>query len=129
MNVTTTNISFVVLYVNLFEFIAYLYTVCAAPSHRRLFSPRLFACLLRLLLSFTRTQHSLYTMREYYDDVGTDAHKIFHFYFTFSRLSLVDAGALFYFIFFFCILYISRNGKKELAVCVAECIYAIRSYG
>lgn len=49
VNVTTTNISFVVLYVNLFEFIAYLYSVHAACSTTPpLFFPRSVALLLLL---------------------------------------------------------------------------------
>lgn len=44
VNVTTTNISFVVLYVNLFEFIAYLYFVVRCLLHHTAaFFPRLLA--------------------------------------------------------------------------------------
>lgn len=45
VNVTTTNISFVVLYVNLFEFIAYLYSVCLL-HHTAVFFPSLLLLLL-----------------------------------------------------------------------------------
>lgn len=54
-------------------------------------------------------------MREYYDDVGT-MHNIPLLFYIFSRSSFV----LYFILYFFCVLYISKNGKRTLCVCVCE---------
>lgn len=127
VNVTTTNISFVVLYVNLFEFIAYLNFVPpnACSTIPLLF---LFLCIL-YFFAFAFPFRVVFIIHHIHHIIVSryDAQYSFHFYFIQClclSFSLCFSMVLYFILFFYSC--ISKNGK---CVCVCVCIYVpIRLY-